>query len=199
MSVTEAPAFNPNEHLMKLKGNDYLEVKWRLVWFRSEHPHGRVTTEVQECDPEGGYARVKARVEYDVFDGGGGQVLAAAESTGTDTAKDFADFLEKAETKAIGRALAALGYGTQFAEDHEMLNPDGTPHVVDAPIDRKKYSNGSNNGTTHPIDPSNSESLACESCGKEVQGSAKYTAEQRAGFIRRANGGKLICKACGGG
>jgi hypothetical protein len=30
-------------------------------------------------------------------------------------AASFSDFLEKAETGAIGRALAALGYGTQFA------------------------------------------------------------------------------------
>ena len=42
-------------------------------------------------------------------------------------------------------------------------------------------------------------SLACESCGKEVRASQRYTAEQRAGFIRRANGGRLICQACGGG
>ena len=31
-------AFNPNDHLINLKGKHYLEVKWRLVWFRMEHP-----------------------------------------------------------------------------------------------------------------------------------------------------------------
>ena len=30
--------FNPNEHMMKLKGKDYLQVMWRLVWFREDHP-----------------------------------------------------------------------------------------------------------------------------------------------------------------
>ena len=26
--------FDPTQHLMKLKGRDYLQVAWRLVWFR---------------------------------------------------------------------------------------------------------------------------------------------------------------------
>ena len=30
--------FNPNDHMMKLKGKDYLQVAWRLVWFREDHP-----------------------------------------------------------------------------------------------------------------------------------------------------------------
>src|SRR5581483_1538041 len=34
----------------------------------------------------------------------------------SETATDFGDFIEKAETKAIGRALNALGYGAQFTE-----------------------------------------------------------------------------------
>ncbi len=38
---------------------------------------------------------------------------------GSEAQADFADYIEKAETKAIGRALAALGYGTQFALDFE--------------------------------------------------------------------------------
>ena len=35
---------------------------------------------------------------------------------GSETASDFPDFIEKAETKAIGRALNALGYGAQFGD-----------------------------------------------------------------------------------
>jgi hypothetical protein len=142
LMVRKAPSFDPANHLIKVRGGaDYLEVKWRLVWFRNEHPNGRVQTEVQEHDRNEGYARVRARVEFDrvVY----GQVFTAVgESTGTETAKDFPDYLEKAETKAIGRALAALGYGTQFAEEFEMRNVDGSPHVVDAPVSRSRATNG---------------------------------------------------------
>jgi hypothetical protein len=46
----------------------------------------------------------------------------AGEATGwgSETADDFEDYIEKAETKALGRALAALGYGTQFCEDFDF-------------------------------------------------------------------------------
>src|SRR6266704_1283954 len=37
--------FDPNEYLMKLQNKDYLEVKWRLVWFRDIHPNGTIETE----------------------------------------------------------------------------------------------------------------------------------------------------------
>jgi hypothetical protein len=30
--------FDPAKHLTNLKGSEYLEVKWRLVWLRNEHP-----------------------------------------------------------------------------------------------------------------------------------------------------------------
>ena len=135
--------FQPNDHLIKVKGGaEYLEVKWRLVWFRREHPNGRILTEVLEHDREDRYARVKARVEYDWVDCNGVSQLGVAESSGTETAKDFADYLEKAETKSIGRALAALGFGTQFAEEIDMLNPDGSQHVVDAPVNTLRQPNG---------------------------------------------------------
>jgi len=43
-----------------------------------------------------------------------------ASGWGSETADDFGDYIEKAETKALGRALAALGYGTQFCEDFDF-------------------------------------------------------------------------------
>jgi len=49
--------------------------------------------------------------------------------------KGFPDFIEKAETGAIGRALANLGYGTAHAVEilESDLTPKG-PDVVDAPV-----------------------------------------------------------------
>lgn len=113
--------FNPADHLMKLKGKDYLEVKWRLVWLREEHPDATITTE--HIAIEDNRAVFKATIS--LANGGG------ATGYGSETQKDFGDFLEKAETKAIGRALAALGYGTQFAPEME----EGA-RVVDSPVER---------------------------------------------------------------
>jgi hypothetical protein len=61
-----------------------------------------------------------------VGDGEGGM----ATGTGTETRKAFEDFVEKSETRAIGRALAALGVGTQFVGE-ELSEGE---HVADAPV-----------------------------------------------------------------
>lgn len=139
--------FNPNSHLIKVGGKDYLQVQWRLVWYREQCPSGTIDTEEQEVDTERevtaevsvwnpekrrnekvlktakGYARYKAVVT----DGKGGR----ATGHGSETAIDFADYVEKAETKAIGRALAALGFGTQFTGDEF----NEAHRIVDAPVD----------------------------------------------------------------
>jgi hypothetical protein len=144
--------FNPNEHLIQFKSRngmaDYLPVQWRLVWFREMCPQGTIDTEELEVDLDRemeeevdvwneetrrnekvvkrakGYARYKAVVT----DGKGGR----ATGTKTEKAVSFPDFVEKAETGAIGRALAALGYGTQFTGDEF----DERHRIVDAPVNR---------------------------------------------------------------
>lgn len=116
--------FNPNDHMMKLKGKDYLEVKWRVVWFREDHPDWCINTDCVAQDQD--HAIFKAII----CDENGIQKSAGH---GSESKKDFADFLEKAETKAIGRALAMLGYGTQFVAD-EL---DEGERIVDSPVNRK--------------------------------------------------------------
>jgi len=116
--------FNPMEHMMQLKGKDYLQVQWRLVWFREDHPDWVINTDCVTCDAE--HAIFKATIS----DENGMQKSAGH---GSESKKDFADFLEKAETKAVGRALAMLGYGTQFAAD-EL---DEGERIVDSPVSRK--------------------------------------------------------------
>jgi hypothetical protein len=73
-------------------------------------------------DLERGYARYRAIIE----DGEGGK----ATGYGTETAAGFADYVERAETRALGRALAALGIGTQFV-GQDLTEGD---HVADAPV-----------------------------------------------------------------
>lgn len=158
--------FNPREHLMSIKNrqgsSDYLPVQWRLVWFRQECPHGTIKTEIVHLDLDKETeeetfvwnsekrhsekvvktAKGIAIVRATVTDGQGG------EATGTkmEKAASFPDWLEKAETGAIGRALAGLGYGTQFAPELDEQH-----RIVDSPVERQPapaaangndYSNG---------------------------------------------------------
>ena len=51
---------------------------------------------------------------------------------GSEAARDFPDYIEKASTKSLGRALLALGYGAAFAP--EM---DEGERIVDAPVERR--------------------------------------------------------------
>lgn len=144
--------FNPREHLITLKNrqgsSEYLPVQWRLVWFRLECPNGTIETEIIHLDPdketeEETYAwnnetrrsekviktaRGLAIVRATIRDGKGG----VATGTKMEKAASFGDWLEKSETGAIGRALAALGYGTQFT-DNEF---EEGQRIADAPVDR---------------------------------------------------------------
>jgi hypothetical protein len=145
--------FDPSEHLLnvgtKKKPRMYLEVKWRIVWLREQYPEAEIKTEIVHLDLE---KEVSAEVsEWNdelgkmekVTKHGQGLVIFKATiklpngaiGTGTkmENAAAFGDFLEKAETGAIGRALASLGLGT--ATTDEMS--EGTGHVVDAPVERK--------------------------------------------------------------
>lgn len=107
---------------------DYLDVKWRLVWLRMEHPDARISTEhVMLTDS---LAVFRASVE---IPGGG-----SASGYGSQTSRDFPEFIEAAETKAIGRALAALGFGTQFARDFDLEEETTVGEIAnmaDAPVE----------------------------------------------------------------
>jgi hypothetical protein len=130
-----ASDYDPNDHLMNLKGRDYLNVQNRLLWFIRDQrgfiisglarmPY-IIRTELVEMDREAGFAHFKTYVR-DVLGN-------EATMYGSESAKDFADFAEKASTKSLGRALLSLGYGTAFAP--EM---DEADRVVDAPVERRR-------------------------------------------------------------
>jgi hypothetical protein len=99
--------FDAEKHLTRVGGAQYLEVKWRVYWLRTAHPDAIIATEL--ISHQSNVAVFKAKVE---IPGGG-----SATGWGSESYDDFRDYLEKAETKALGRALAVLGFGTQFAGD----------------------------------------------------------------------------------
>lgn len=116
----------------------YLEVKERLLWLRAEHPDAAITTDLlsdqdfiaEVYDEKHDQDRVintrravfRARVTLASGAQGSGH--------GSETLQDFNDYLEKAETKAIGRALNALGYSVDelLDDDPELANRREPPN-----------------------------------------------------------------------
>ncbi len=196
--------FNPSEHVIQIKNRggaaDYLPVQWRLVWFREQCPNGTIDTEEVEVDldreaEEEAYAwnsetrrsekivkraRGYARFRAVVTDGKGGR----ATGTKSEIAASFPDFIEKAETGAIGRALAALGYGTQFAPE---LNEEH--RIVDAPVDRSVPSSESSGNGRRPmasVRPAvTSGDGKANGTGSDESASDAYATEQQLASIRK--------------
>lgn len=107
-----------------IQGKDYLQVAHRLIWFREDHPNWSIETEIRTPTPDSAIAKATIKDES-------GRVVATAHKT--ENVKGFGDFVEKAETGAIGRALALCGFGTQFAQELE----EGE-RIVDSPIMTKR-------------------------------------------------------------
>lgn len=127
--------FNPNEHLRQferrqkqLDGSyatvtiDYLDVKWRIVWFREEHPEGTINTELLSTP---GVSPAVVRATVTLANG------VSATGLGQCDEESWGDWLEKAETRSIGRALALLGYGTQFCEEFDEI-------ISDSPVESRR-------------------------------------------------------------
>jgi hypothetical protein len=120
--------FDPRQHLIKLKGRDYLPVAARLIWLNEESERYRIETQFLKLEDT--YAVVQATVS--LLDDTGIPTRSATALKREDLAH-FADFLEKSETGAIGRALGMLGFGTQFAPEFDELEGKIEARVVDSP------------------------------------------------------------------
>ncbi len=126
--------FDPSKHLINLNrdkdGNErkperwYLPVAARVIWFREEHPTWSILTKIIEHEV-GQYALCESEIRDET-----GRIFANAHKL--ETLKGFTDYIEKAGTSSVGRALALCGYGTQFAGDFEEGD-----RLADAPVERK--------------------------------------------------------------
>lgn len=111
--------------LADLKGKAYLLVAHRIQWWRTEHPLGRIDTECVESTDK--YVIYKATISHPVGD----TYVKLADAVKREDYAHFSDAHEKAQTSAIGRALAMVGYGTQFAPDL-----DEGDRLADSPVSR---------------------------------------------------------------
>lgn len=132
-AINAVDGFNPADFVRTTVGEEgendlYLDVKYRLLWFRLHHPNGKIDPELIRVDEKN--AIVCCRIYVDKADPAD-QFIGKAYSQRFSTEDRFGDrFLEIAETVAKGRALADAGYGTQFC-----MNGDALASIIaDAPI-----------------------------------------------------------------
>lgn len=118
--------------LTNLKGKDYLMVAYRIQWLNEDPNVGSfdIQTSFSQISDEQTVAHCKV-ILYDKE----AKFLRAATATKRETKKDFPDHTEKAETSAVGRALAMLGYGTQFA----ISDLDEGNRLADSPLVREEH------------------------------------------------------------
>jgi hypothetical protein len=113
--------------LRDIRGKLYLEAAWRVMWFREERPTWRIETELISISDK--QATLKAIVKDEQ-----GNVIASAHRQQTNS---FQNMVEKAESQAIGRALALVGYGTQWAlADFDEGHDDDLSKLADSPLPR---------------------------------------------------------------
>lgn len=109
--------------LLKLQGKDYLQVMHRLLWFREDHPDWNISSFIIESNDK--YAVCRTIITDS-------DQRPIAQSHGREDYGHFKDYIEKAETKSVGRALGICGYGTQFAQEL-----DEEHRIVDSPAPNK--------------------------------------------------------------
>lgn len=151
--------------LANLKGKDYLMVAHRLQWFNETETNFRIETDFLLVNDD----QTVARAVVTVFDKEGKEIKRAS-ATKRETKKDFSDHTEKAETSAVGRALAMLGYGTQFA----ISDLDEGDRIVDSPVTDTRQQAASSTAVTQL------QSTVAEITEAKKAGSFRKTATKKA-------------------
>ena len=133
-TINAVDNFNPADFTRQLPNEDgtmslYLDVKYRLLWFRLHRPNGKIDSEIIHVDDKSAVVCCKLYADRgDAPD----QYVAKSSAQRFVTQDRFGDrYLETAETAAMGRVLAAAGYGTQFCGAADMFGDI----MVDAPLD----------------------------------------------------------------
>jgi hypothetical protein len=144
LTLSHISIFDPNKYMLKLPKNkkvtmsngqvkwvqtetDYLPVAARIAWFRKDHPYWSIITKVVRLADK---AVVMKAITKDMQ----GTVIATARKKETEIG--FPDYIEKAETEAVGRALAMCGYGTLQAPEF-----DEQERLADSPVEKAKTLN----------------------------------------------------------
>jgi hypothetical protein len=116
-----------NTGVVNIRGKEYQTVALRVQKFRDAHPDWELSTEIIKADD------VVVIMQARIYNADGKSISTGhAEEFRTSSQINATSALENAETSAIGRALAAAGWGgTEFASAtevqnaiHQQSNPD---------------------------------------------------------------------------
>ena len=116
--------------LEQYRGRAYLPVDERIYWFRYDHPNWTISTEIEYISPDANFVIIRAALLDEQ-----GRVYATAHKGRS--IDEGSDFIEKAETAAIGRALSLLGYSTSVylmmvnAKSKRLSQPEVASDVAD--------------------------------------------------------------------
>lgn len=106
------------KHTVNIKGTEYETVASRLTRFREEHSNWSIMTTIERF--EAGECIIKAEI---LTEDGVLRATGIAHEKEGSTFINKTSYVEVAETSAIGRALACLGYlGSEFASADEVAN-----------------------------------------------------------------------------
>lgn len=109
--------------LRLIRGKPYMDCAYRVVWFREEKPTWKIHTFVVEKTDK--HTLVRAAVLDDK-----NETMATAHKL---QKSNFDSMVEKAESQAVGRALALCGYGTAHAHADFDDDSNDPSQLADSP------------------------------------------------------------------
>ncbi len=105
------PTFDPREHIRQLEdGREYLDLKWRILWLRSQEPDASIETQIISTSEE----EVVCRTSINLRSG------ASVTAHGSALRSEDDQAIEEAENRAMMRALASLGYGAEYTDEDDV-------------------------------------------------------------------------------
>ena len=153
--MARSNTFDPVARLSTLEdGSQYLGARERLLWFLGEQDEYSVASQVERLSS----TMVIVKVTVAVGNGKKVEALGSAAANGDYRA------IETAETHALGRALALLGYGTEAALDLD------TKTIVDSPARPQQQRPPQVESNGHGSSPGDLPSVATATAGRNGGG-----------------------------
>ncbi len=136
-NLNKVEGFDPRRYMRVIQqegqaGKYYLDVAFRKLWFRLKYPEGKIVKKILKLTDQ--VAIVEARVYLNRNDAEENFISnALAQKYMTADGQFGNKFVELAETAAVGRALSDAGFGLQFADKEDDMDPE----VTEAPFDAR--------------------------------------------------------------
>lgn len=134
-NLNKVEGFDPRRYMRIIgqegqAGKYYLDVAFRKLWFRLKYPEGKIVKKILKLTDQ--VAIVEARIYLHRNDPEENFIAnALAQKYRTEDGQFGNKFVELAETAAVGRALSDAGFGLQFADKEEDIDPE----VTEAPFE----------------------------------------------------------------